>query len=166
MKYHLKHTLQIPADAYFKLITSQEFDASLVVKLNLASRTELEKIDTPDRLFRKVKMVTKPVSDTTRAFLKVSQVECIETFDVDRKNSTFKWDFLPNVMADKIKLSSTGKVTPAGPESCVREMEIDFTVKVFLIGSQIEKKAGSRIEDGFAKINNALEEFYKNSLKA
>jgi hypothetical protein len=165
MKYHLKHTLKIPADAYFKVITAPEFDAALVVRLNLAARDQLEKKDTPDRLYRKVRMVTKPVSDTTRAFLKVSQVECIETFDVDRKTGTFKWDFIPNVMAEKIHLSAVGKVTPAGPGSCVRDMTIDFQVKVFLVGSTIEKRAGAKIEDGFAKINAALEEFYKKGFK-
>ena len=165
MKTAMKHTLKIPAAEYFKFITSDEFDRWAVEKIHLASRTEIEKSVTPDRLFKKVKMVSNPVSDTTRMWIKKDRVECIETFDANLRTGTFDWDFVPNVYADKIRLSAKGRVTDAGPEQCIREMTIDFTVKILIIGGQIEKKASARMEDAFLKINRFVEEFYRDNYK-
>jgi hypothetical protein len=160
MKYTLRHTLRIPADQYLACVTSPEYDAWAKERLKLEGRTEIERRETPDRLFRRVKMV-RAVSERSRAWIKQDSFEMIDTTDVDKRTNTFTWEIVPNVWTDKIVARAKGKIVPAGPDACVREMEIDLQVKVMLIGGKIEKAIAERIDEYFVKVNAALEEFYR-----
>ena len=161
MKYTLRHTVRIPADRYIAVITSPEYDAWAKEKLKLEDRIEIERTETPERLFRKVKMV-RTVSERTRAWIKRDRFEMIDTTDVDKRANTFTWEVVPNVWTDKITARAKGRITPAGPDACIREMEFDLRVNVMLIGGKIEKAIAERIDDYFVKVNAALEEFYRD----
>lgn len=161
MNYTLRHTVKIPADKYLSVVTSQEYDAWAREKLKLESRTEIERRETPDRLFRRVKMV-RIVSERARAWIKKDSFEMIDTIDVDKRTNTFAWEIVPNVWTDKITARAKGKILPAGPDTCVRELEMVIKVNVMLIGGKIEKAIAERIDEYFDKVNAALEEFYRD----
>ena len=161
MKYTLRHTLKIPADRYFAVITSPEYDVWAKEKLQLESRVETERREAPERLFRRVKMV-RAFSERTRAWVKRDRLTMIDTTDVDRRDNTFTWEIVPDIWTDRITARAKGRITPAGPDACVREMEIEIVVKVMLIGKKIEKGIADKIDDYFVKVNGALENFYRD----
>jgi hypothetical protein len=161
MKYTLRHTLKIPADMYLKVVTSPEYDAWAAEKLKLENRTEIERRETDDRLLRRVKM-TRLVSERTRAWIKKDRFEMVDTMDIDKRANTFTWEIVPNVWTEKITARAKGRVTPAGADACVREMEFEIKVNVMLIGGKIEKGIAEKIDEYFTKVNAALEEFYRD----
>jgi hypothetical protein len=160
MKYHLVHTLKIPAADYYKVITSPEYDQWSKEKLKMESRVVLEEEDTPYKLHRKVKMVTGPVSEKTRAWIKQDRLEIVEIFDVDKQAGTFVWIIEPGIWKDKVKGGGTGKITPAGHESCTRVLDLEVKISIPIIGGMIEKALDKKISEYFEKVNAGLEEFY------
>jgi hypothetical protein len=160
MKYHLKHTIRIPADQYYKVITSPKYDDWSRERLKLESRTVLEESDTPERLHRRVRMVTGPVSERTRSWIKKDKVVVVEDFSVDKRSGTFTWRFEPDVFRDKVKTVGTGRIIPSGPDSCVRDMEIELKISVPILGGIIERAIDKKVDEYFRKVNTALEDFY------
>ncbi|MBI5529059.1 MAG: DUF2505 family protein [Deltaproteobacteria bacterium] len=164
MQQKLRHTLKIPADRYIAVVTSPVYDEWARKKLGLETRAEIERRETEDRIFRKVRMV-RVVSERTRAWIKKDRLEMIDTTDIDKRSNTFTWEIVPGIWADRITARAKGRITPAGPDACVRELDLELKVNVFLIGGRIEKALSEKMDDYFVKVNAALEEFYRDEFQ-
>jgi hypothetical protein len=160
MQQKLRHTLRIPADKYIAVVTSPVYDEWARRKLGLESRAEIERRETDDSVLRRVKMV-RVVSERTRAWIKRDRIAMIDTTEIDKRSNTFTWEIVPDVWADRITARAKGRITPAGPDACVRELDLEIKVNVFLIGGRIEKALAEKMDDYFVKVNAALEEFYR-----
>jgi len=165
MKYHLKHTVKIPAGEYFTVTNSKDFYDWSVDKLKLESKNILEQSDTPSSLHRKSIMKSKKVSDKTAAVIRQDRVEITETFDADLKNGTFTWRLEPDILGRRVKVIATGKVYPECPDSCIREMDVDVKVSIPIIGSIIEKAIDKRSAELFGKMDSVMEGFYSEKFK-
>ena len=165
MKYHLKHTVKIPADKYFTVTNSKDFYDWSVEKIKLESKNILEQSDSPTSLHRKSKMISRKVSDKTAAVIRQDHVEIIESFDADLKNGTFTWKLEPDILGKRVKVVATGKISPEGTDSCMRDMEVDVKVSIPIIGGVIEKAIDKRSAELFGKLNSVMEEFYCNHFK-
>lgn len=160
MVYRATHTLKIREEDYFKAMFSDEFDRFLVERLNLASRTTLYNTETDERIERKVRSVSKELSERAQGILRQKTLTVDEEINVNKITKEFVWRFIPNVFTNTVSIHGRGKIYKNNEESIKREMELEVKVNIPIFGRKIESVIYERIDAWYARVNSSLEDFY------
>ncbi|MCX7945029.1 MAG: DUF2505 domain-containing protein [Deltaproteobacteria bacterium] len=161
MLYKAVHILKIKEEDYFKAMFSDEFDNFLIEKLNLQSRTTLYNTETDSKIERKVRSVSKELSERAQSILRQKTLTVDEHITVDKNTKEFYWQFIPDVFTKMVTIKGKGKILKNDSDSIKREMELDIQVHIPVFGKKIEEFIMSRLDVWYERVNKSLEEFYQ-----
>jgi len=161
MIYRATHILKIKEGDYFKAMFSDEFDRYLQERLNLASRSTLYNTETNDTIERKVRSISKELSERAQSILRQKTLTVDEEISVDKKRNEFHWQFIPDVFTRMVTIKGRGRISKNDEESIKREMELEINVHIPLFGKKIEEFIISRLDAWYERVNSSLEEFYR-----
>ncbi len=161
MFYRATHILKIREEDYFKAVFSDEFDNYLSEKLNLASRKTLFNSETEERIERKVRSISKELSERAQSILRQKTLTVDEEITVNKSLREFVWQFIPDVFTKMVTIKGKGKIYKNDDESIKREMELEIKVHIPLLGKKVEEFIISRLDAWYEKVNKSLEEFYQ-----
>src|SRR5439155_16888010 len=80
-------------------------------------------------------------------------------FDVDTKR--WRFEMIPDRMADKIRITGETWVEPAGEGKIQRVCAMDFAISIFGVGGLVEKFMASATAESYAKQTRFTHDFIK-----
>lgn len=153
MKLRTEHLIDVAADEFFeKVFYNEEFNDDLFRQLDFRERTVLTHEDRGDTVFRSVRQV--PERELPKAVLKAmgaARLEYTENTTWHKSTGMVDVEVISSVKPDKIKIAGKLWVEPAGEGRCKRMFEMDVTVKVFGIGSMVEKQIVEETRQSYDK---------------
>lgn len=161
MIYRATHILKIREGDYFKAMFSDEFDRYLAERLNLASRSTLYNRETDEGIERKVRSVSKELSERAQSILRQKTLTVDEEIYVNKITKEFSWRFIPDVFTKTVSIQGRGRIYKNDEESINRDMELEIKVNVPIFGKKIEGLIQERMDAWYVRVNNSLEDFYR-----
>ena len=151
MKGTIKHDFNINAEEYFdKVQYNEKFNDWLFVRIDYKSREIIETQDKGDRIERKVKLVPdRDIPAVAKKVIKVDQIEYIEDTTYVKGSNKITIQITPNIFPDKFSFKGELRLIPNGDKKCIREFEMELKLKVFGIGSILEKYIFEQIKSGY-----------------
>ncbi len=162
MIYRATHILKIKEEDYFRAMFSDEFDKYLSEKLNLANRYTIYNTETDDKIERKVRSVSKELSERAQSILRQKTLTVDEEISVNKTTKEFSWKFIPDVFTKTVSIHGRGKIYKNDDESIKREMELEIKVHVPIFGKKIEGFIHERMDAWYERVNRSLEDFYQS----
>ena len=153
MKETIINDFPVDLEGYLrKVLYNEELNTWLYKQINYKSRECLEQRETDQEIYRKVKLIPdREVPASIKKVMGGKHLEYIEetTYYKDKQRMTIS--NTPNILNKKFFFKGELKLVPIGDNSIRREFEMEVKVKIFGLGTIIEKFLFEQIKKGYAK---------------
>lgn len=150
MKLHLRHTFPGTCDLYWQAYHDEGLDRAMseasTSRREVLSRRSEGGVTTLTQRFH----VDVDLPGPVRRLIGSDQLSYDQTSVIDEPNNLIRWEVTPPVQQDRVTARGTVTIRQAGGE-VERVIDGEVSVRVPLVGGQIEKAIVSAIEDGYSK---------------
>ena len=150
--------IPVAADRFFEdVILNDELTRKMYIEgLNFEQWAVVLRTEEDDRIEREVE-ATPPqnIPSFMKKFIK-GKFSYREKVIWKRGSNSCIVETVPNVMADKIDISTTISVEPIDESRCRRIMTVEIKVRIPLVGSKIENHVLGEVEDEFRRSGDYL----------
>ena len=139
----IEHSFECDEDTFWKeIFFGEEFNRRMYLERLKFKQWEVTELRETESSIQRTVTVTPKVDDLPSAVKSLigDSLAYREEGSFDKNLKRYTLTVVPSVMADKISVTGETWVTPLGPSKCRRIFEAHVIVKVFGIGSIIEKK--------------------------
>jgi hypothetical protein len=150
------------ADTFWeKYILDEAFFERLNPHIQVKKREVLERRESGDELYRKVK--NTPSVEPPGIMKKIigDDVSYIEESWFNRKTKAYRYKVTSPAAGKRLDFNGTISVTPLGESRCRRDMNATIKVDVMLVGGQIENQVAKQVEDGYRANTNFVRQEIK-----
>ena len=142
MKLYCEHRILRNARDLWEVLHTPAFEAHLARAIGLAEYTELEREESEDAVYRRIRVVPS-IPGGFRSLLRGvganEKVSYIEEQWRSRTEMTVRWEMTPSVLADRAKIQGLIRIEPLGKASCRRILEGAVKVRIPVLGRPIEQ---------------------------
>lgn len=150
MKVTYKHELPAPFRAVIDTYRDPRFYEAKQKHFGAVSLEILQWDEDEDGVLRYRVKVTEPSRQP--AFIRKSDTDTyIDESQLDTKKGTLTWKVIPEVGTDKFSINGSVEFQPNGEQSTTGIYQIEFSVKIPLVGKKIEKYVLDKSEEETAK---------------
>jgi hypothetical protein len=142
MEFTTRHEFDCAAATFFSeaVYFHPEYHERLHRELHFRAVEIVERQEDGDRLREvRIKRLEREFPAAMRRAMGVDHIEYREEAEYDRKKLAYDFKVIPNVAPDKIHIGGCYRILPAGPNRCIREVDMTVEVRVFGIGGMIER---------------------------
>jgi hypothetical protein len=151
MLHTLTHTIETDVASYWKLVFDHEFNHAMHRHFGSVCQSIEESTDAAGILHRHLEYVPQ-IEIPELAKKLVGDGACKEIGRFDRAASTYLAETTPKNGGDKFLVKTEIRVEPAGDARCERVVVMENIVKVFAIGSMLEKLLEQPQRDAQARV--------------
>ena len=142
MKLYCEHRISRDAANLWEVLHTPAFEARLAQAIGLAEYTELEREETEDTLYRRIRVVPSIPSSFRSLLRSVGAAEKISYIEEQWRSRTemeVRWEMTPSVMADRAEIQGLIRIQPLGQASCLRILDGAVKVRLPLMGRAVEQ---------------------------
>jgi hypothetical protein len=154
VKLHCAHEIALPADEFWSIIHSPEYEARAAQAAGLRAYQELERREEPDAIYRKLRVEADLPESLTALLGRVgiaAPTGYVEEQWRSRGRREVRWRMTPGVLADRAHVEGVVRVEPRGARRCLRVLDGEVTVKLFGVGRLLERAAVSLVVAAYEK---------------
>jgi len=154
MKLYCKHEIPLPADEFWAILHAPHYEAKSAEAIGLRAYEELERREEPDTIYRKIRVETElpePIRTLVHRVAGNASPGYVEEQWRSRSKREVRFRITPKVMADRTRIEGVVRVEPKGPNGCVRVLDGVLEIKVFGVGSLLERAGVSMVTGAYAK---------------
>lgn len=162
MKIHFRHTFDCTPDELWAVLDDPEFDR-LLEERSQVRRVELSR-EEQDGVLNSVIECTSlhELPRFARKVLGGKQLVYEQHGVLDRAAGTLQWRIVPRISGDRFDANGTTRVYQEGGKT-VREVHGDISVRVRLVGSQIEALLKRLVERSYNNAADTMLELLRRS---
>ena len=142
MKLYCEHRILRDAGDLWEVLHTPDFEAHLARAIGLAQYTELEREESEEAVYRRIRVVPSIPSGFRRLLRGVGaheKVSYIEEQWRSRTEMTVRWEMTPSVLADRAEIQGLIRIQPLGGASCLRILDGAVKVRLPALGRAIEQ---------------------------
>lgn len=154
MKLYCKHEIPLPADEFWAILHAPHYEAKCAEAIGLEAYEDLERREDPDEIYRKIRVeteLTEPMRSLVRRVAGSVSPGYIEEQWRSRSKREVRFRITPKVMADRTRIEGVVRVEPKGAKHCVRILDGVVEIKVFGVGSLLERAGVAMVTDAYGK---------------
>lgn len=139
----LRHELNCTSATCFeKIIFSDEYNRRLFLELLKFPTFKTEAQNTDGDVWTRRARIEPPATGLPGPLKKIigDKLGYVEEGEWKKGSDTYKFRIIPDTMAEKTRIEGTIRCKDEGDGKCVRLAEIDFEVKVFMVGGMAEER--------------------------
>lgn len=145
------------ADTFWeKYMLDDKFFERLNPKIQIKAREVLERKESGDELYRKIK--NTPSLEPPAIVKKVigDDLSYIEESWFNRKTKAYRFKVSSPAAGKRFDFNGTIAVVPLGESRCRRDLNATIKIDVMLVGGQIENQIAKQTEDGYRTTTNVI----------
>jgi hypothetical protein len=153
----MRHTLNCDAEAFWKHFQDTQLNEQIFKNdLHYPAYNVVERKDGAETMSQKISM--QPPMDAPGPIKKLmgDGFKLTEEGTLDKKTGVYRFKAVPSSLSDKVSISGTVRVEPAGAGRCTRVVELSIDAKVFGLGGMIESTGAKNTEQGYGDYATAL----------
>lgn len=142
MRFSTRHEFACTPETFFSeaVYFDPQYHDGLYRELRFRSWEVVEHREEDGRVHEvRIKKPERDLPAAVRKALGVEAIEYREEVSYDRRSLSYTFRVIPNVLPGKIRIEGCYHLFPAGEGRCVREVEMEIEVKVFGVGSLVER---------------------------
>ncbi|RYG16074.1 DUF2505 family protein [bacterium] len=160
----VRHEMECSEDTYWnKCVFNDEYNRKLYLeKLGFPRYNQIEMKDLGTSVTRKVD-IDPPVAGLPGPVKKVigDKLSYLEEGTFDKASKRYSFKVTPSTMADKTTVKGVLYTEALGENRCARIVEVEITVKVFMVGSLVEDKISGDLRSSYDAAAQFTNEFVK-----
>ena len=161
MKLYVESLLPVDPNTAWELFESAEFSQRLESKTNIQAEVLEERPDGDNKVYRHMKYVSGTELPKMVAKALGSKSLTYEQFNrLDRNTGRMEWRVELPVLKDRVSVSGTTTITDHDG-GCRRVVDGDITVKMRLVGGQIEKAVVGEFEKSMGRAVDIVRDLIK-----
>jgi len=142
VKLYCEHRISRDAEDLWAVLHTPAFEARLAQAVGLAEYTELERQETADHVFRRIRVVPS-IPGAFRSLLRRAgadqKISYIEEQWRSQAEMVVRWEMTPSVLADRARIEGRIRIAPMNRGSCLRILEGVVEVRLPPLGRVIEQ---------------------------
>lgn len=151
MKLYVESLLPVDPATAWQIFESPEFEQRLEAQTNLKCEVLEARQDGPDKTFRRLRYTSgTELPKMVGKALGAKHLTYEQHNHFDRSTGTMKWTVLLPVLGDRVSVGGTTTIV-THPDGCQRTVDGDISVKMRLIGGQVEKAVVSEFEKSMGR---------------
>lgn len=139
----IRHVYPCSEDTFWSdILFDQEYNRKLYLEHLGFKQWKVMKLDETDAEIRREVQVEPVTSDLPKVLAKLAgdNLGFVEKSVFDKAKKRYRFEVIPNRLADKLKIKGEIYVEARGDDACERFVELDVTAKMFGIASMVEKR--------------------------
>jgi hypothetical protein len=150
-RVRIEHDFDCSEQAFWNTFLDQKYNQEMFCGRMKFPRWEVVSFNTTETEMRRVIEVEPYVGNLPGPIKKVlgDSIRYREEGHLDRKANSYQLKIVPSKLADKILVNGRQYTTPLGDNKCRRIFEATIEVKIFGIGSLIEKNVVSDLTKSY-----------------
>lgn len=150
-RVRIEHDFECSEKAFWETFLITEYNQEMFCERMRFPRWELLTFELEEDKMRRVVEVEPYVTELPGPIKKVigESIRYREEGTLDRKSGSYSFRILPSKLADKILVSGKQFTQSLGDNRCRRIFEAEVSVKIFAIGSLIEKQVISDMRKSY-----------------
>ncbi len=150
-RVRIEHDFECSEKAFWDTFLNTEYNKEMFCQKMKFPRWELVKFELTDDEMHRVVEVEPYVAELPGPIKKVigDSIRYQEKGRLDRKAGRYDLEILPGKLADKIRVKAKQYTQSLGESRCRRIFEAEIEIKVFGIGSMIEKNIASDMRKSY-----------------
>ena len=159
MKLYCEHRIARDAQKLWAVLHTPAFETRLARAIGLDEYSELEREETRDAVYRKIRVVPH-IPSAFRSLLQrvgaAERVSYIEEQWQSREAMEVRWRMTPSLLADRTRIEGRIRIDPLDATSCLRVLDGTVNVRLPGLGRAVER----------AIVSGALEAYEKSAQEA
>ena len=142
VKLYCEHRIRRDAQDLWEVLHTPAFEAHLAQAIGLAEYTELEREETEDAVYRRIRVVPRIPGAFRRLLRGIGageKVSYIEEQWRSRTEMAVRWQMTPSVLADRAKIQGLIRIEPLRGANCLRILDGAVKVRLPPLGRAIEQ---------------------------
>jgi hypothetical protein len=150
-RVRIEHDFECSENAFWETFLNTEYNKEMFCQRMKFPRWELLKFELSDEEMQRLVEVEPYVAELPGPIKKVigDNIRYKEEGKLDRKAGSYSFRILPSKLAEKILISGKQFTQSLGEHRCRRVFEAEVEIKVFGIGSMIEKNIVSDLRKSY-----------------
>ena len=150
-KLRVEHTFDVSEKGFWDTFLDEEYNRAMFRDSLKFPRWELTQFELTDEKATRVVEVEPFVGDLPRAVKAVlgNTIRYREEGTLDRPKNSYKLRIVPPKLQDKLIVSGHQFTEPLGEGRCKRVFTADIQIKIFAVGSVIEKLIVADMKKGY-----------------
>lgn len=168
MKLDVTHTIAVNAEKLWNFYHSPQYEAFYPSRIGLQAYEEVERKETDQYIYRRVRVVPSIPSTAQSLLNKVLKVDSLAYEETQKRYKDpnrmwLEWGTLLPMVQDKIHIEGTLEFFPVDAKTTRRLLRGEVKVNVFGLGGQIEKKIIAGVTDTYEKMARIAEQFAREN---
>jgi hypothetical protein len=142
MKLYCEHRILRDAQDLWEVLHTPTFEAHLARSIGLSEYSELEREETEDAVYRKIRVVPS-IPGGFRRLLRGAgadeKISYIEEQWRSRAEMEVRWKMTPSILADRAQIGGRIRIEPLDEASCLRILDGVVKVRIPVMGRSIER---------------------------
>jgi hypothetical protein len=159
VKLYCEHRIARDAQELWAVLHTPAFEKRLARAIGLAEYSELERAETSEAFYRKIRVVPHIPSSFHSLLRRVGvekRVSYIEEQWRSKEAKEVRWKMTPSLLADRTRIEGRIRIKPLDAGSCLRVLDGTVNVRLPGIGRAIER----------AIVSGALEAYERSAQEA
>jgi hypothetical protein len=139
----IQHEYACSADAFWKdIIFDEKFNQQLYLDHLKFKEWRMESFDEDEDEIRRTVAVHPVTGDLPKPLAKIAgdNLGYKEKGVFDKKAKRYRFEVIPNRLANKLTITGEIHVEPRGDDRCERTLDLRVDAKIFGVGSMVEKR--------------------------
>ena len=154
VKLYCEHRIARDAENLWAVLHTAAFEARLAQAIGLAEYTELERRETDEVVYRRIRVVPSipgAFQSLLRRFGAREKLSYVEEQWRSKEEMVVRWEMTPSRLADRARIEGLIRIEPQDGRSCLRILDGVAEVQLPAMGRAVERAIVKGTLEAYAK---------------